>query len=266
MTAIDAVIQLSDLFEATHTEGGIVALAIDADILPYINQTPLAEADGIGLGDRFGAIIDQVREKIARVGGRNDVRKLKEMMKDALTTYVKQTHDALTARDIFHRAIMSGADVMLTVTASVILANVLSKHNAQSAQHLIQVVAGRLSGNQPMEENASGAATGAGAIVGSVAKKKRRKDSIFAEDLQWRDLQDVPEVLDLLREIAEGVVDRKVDDVVVDPTTAELVLAAHQSLSPDRRKRFCHKTISEMIAISDHMVEQGFLQVILEEC
>jgi predicted nucleic acid-binding protein len=258
---LDITIALSDLYESVGAEGGMVSVLIDQEIIPVLN-----EADPVGLGDRFAKIIDQVRAKVADASGNQDVRNLKEMMKTALQSYVQKTHDAQTARNIFHHAIMSGADTMLTVTASVIMATALAGQNIKTAQHIVQTIAGKLTGEQ-VAENASGAATGAGAVaVAPGVKKKRRKDSIFAEDLGWRDLQDKPEIMSLLVEIAQSGKDREIDGIMVDPVTAELVSAVHSSFSPKMQKYFVGNSLSEMIELANEMVRTGQISVEFKEC
>lgn len=424
MTALDIAIELSDLYEAVGAEGGTVAELIDTEILPHIGS--LAEADGIGLGKRFSQVLDRVRSAVGETGG-DMIRSLKEMMKEALKTYVKRTNDALTARDVFHHAIMAGAEKMLAITALVTLANALCRHSPKEAQKMVRQAASRLTGAQ-FAENTSGGAVGSGAIatVPLGRKKKRRKDSIFAEadvipfgrtapvqnpaldaksdmtnvtpfpkankrvgdyfvivyqpgseehqvmmdldeiltvakwfniskpdlsasmwyqpgpasadvptmhifhpdqsrlspvemaritrlmqkqepasaqqprapiehaehqhdpnapqgdptqwvpssrwepvrteeSLTWDDLLGNATLIEVLREVADCGCERKVGGVMVDPTTAELVVAAHQALSPANRRKFHTKTLPEMVQIANRMVERGFLSVVMEE-
>ncbi len=262
MEPLDLAIQFSDLFEATETEGGDVAYLIDTEIIPYMREH-LAEADGIGLGQRFSKILDRV-QTIVNQSGSDQIRALKEMMKRVLSDYVKRTSDALTARHIFHNAIMQGKDTMLTVSAAGLLANALAGQHPQQATQLMQQVGSRLTGERPMSENSSGAAVSAGAIATTptgLKAKKRRRGSIFAEGEVIQD----PHFIDLLREIANGTANRPVDGVLVDPTTAELVLAAHTALNPAKRRQFENKSISEMIRIANRLFEQGEIEIIVEE-
>lgn len=184
MKALNLVIELSDLFEQADAEGGLVAQLIDAEIMPVV-RAGLTEADAIGLGDRFNRVIEKVRMSANRTG-KDRIRTLKDMLKSALATYVRNTNDAMTARGVFHRSIKGGSDIMLSVAAATILANALCGNHSKEAQTLMQRVAGKLTGRQPIPamENASGAATGAGSIATVADKKKkllRRNDSIFAE-------------------------------------------------------------------------------------
>jgi hypothetical protein len=267
MEALDIAIQFSDLFEATQSEGSQVAVLIDSEIMPNLT-TLLEKPDGIGLGARFNKVLGQVRDIIGQGGG-DAIRTLKEMMKNVLINYVKRTNDTITARNIFHNAIMQGQDTMLTITAAGLLSNALAGQHPREAMQLMQQVGSRLTGQRPtIGENASGAAVGAGSIAGvatgATTPKKRDKKSIFAE-ISWRDLQDQPPTINLLREIAADEINRPISGVLVDPTTAELVLATHTALSPDRRQRFEAKSVSEMIRIANRLFEQGGIELIVQE-
>lgn len=278
MRTLDAAIELSNLYEATGTEGTVFSDLIDREILPVLSRS-LTEADRLSLGDRFSSIIDRVRGALGEMGAEH-IRNLKEMMKIALQDYVRKTRDAITARELFHSAIMSGSETMLNVTASAILANALAKHNPNSAQDFVQKVAGKILGRE-IAENASVAAVGSAAIAtvpaGPKRKRKARKDSIFVSDggyqksvrnesLGWQDLQDHPDLIETLRKIVHYGRQQLIDGVIVDPTTAELVLVTDQSLNGESQRSFRTKTLSEMIEFSTFLVEQGFLQVYMEEC
>lgn len=434
MQPTDLAGQLSDLFESTNSEGCEAACLIDEEIIPHLGSL-LREANGIGLGQRFSKILDRVQAIVNQGGKGDDVRNLKEMMKNVLIDYVNRTKDAMTARSVFISAIKAGRDAMLTITASGLLANALAGQHPREATKLMQQVGSRLSGPQRMGENASSAATGAGNIAGRVPteKKQEKKPSIFAEDivrpdafnrdpvmnqnphgdrsgtvpfqraeapkapvkrdsawsgahqlpppiadigkqfgsmidratgnnvvqwgqpqqpeqnnqpeqpalpdpiemlhqhgwkhidtetypsgqiqvfrtptnygsanelyvypdgywkwgnvkggpaaliqtvqdhskqmrkwesLEWGDLIDNPPIFEQLRKIAEGVENRVVSGVLVDPTTAELVLATHIGLSPDRRRRYESKNVNEMIRIANRLVAQGAISVVMEE-
>jgi hypothetical protein len=268
MEPLDLAIQLSDLFEAAKAEGSEVACLIDKEIIPYL-RSHLKEADGIGLGQRFAKILDRV-QMIVNQSGADEVRALKKMMQGVLADFVKRTKDAVTGRHIFHNAIMKGKDAMLTVTAAGLLANALAGQHPREAMQMMQQVGSRLTGEHPMAENSSAGAVAAGSIATVVNPKKRRKNSIFAEiernvSLQWKDLQDQPATLDQLREIANGTENRQIESVLVDPTTAELVLATHIALNPEKKRRYEAKPVSEMIRIAYRLLERGGIEVIMEE-
>lgn len=414
MTALEVAIDLSDLYESTQTEGGIVASLIDAEIMPLVRD-PLHEADIVGISDRFSDVIDKVRGAATKTGS-DQIRTLVAMMKAALAAYVKKTHDAVTARGVFHDAVMGGGDAMLTVTAAAILANALCGHHAKQAQSLMQCIAKRLSGPQRVRENASGAAVGAGAIAQTATgkKKKSKPDSLFVEDaeilpfrrpqpaepppprdsawaddttmppdirdvsrrfgnmvkygsanvepmhpepepeadpnavppgeiaritagnagwkhidterypsgeiaifqppgrygsanylyiypggewkygdikggvggldgfladharsarnfeskqrLTWNDIQDLPATLDLMEEIVRRGRPQDIDGVLVDPTTAELVISVHRGMTTEEARDYEGRPLSEMILIAEQMVEEGLMAIILEEC
>lgn len=252
---------LSDLYEATGAEGGFVATLIDEEIMPYLVEAK----SGIGLGARFDRVIEKVRASASRAG-KDRIRTLKDMLRSALGDYVRKTSDAVTARDVYHRAIMSGSDMMLACTAGAILANALHGQHANEAKSLLQQIAGRLSGRQPPTAmESSGAAVGSGAVATRTGKKKRRRESIFAERLAWDDLLGLPARLETLREIRETGVAKRHNGVLVDPTTAELVLSVHHSIPPENRQRFASKSIAEMIGIAHRCVQRGLIQVCLEQ-
>lgn len=428
MQPTDLAGQLSDLFENTNTEGSETAYLIDAEIIPHLGSL-LREGNGIGLGQRFSKILDRVQAIVSQPGNGDDVRNLKEMMKNVLINYVKRTKDAMTARSIFNAAIRSGRDAMLTITASGLLANALAGQHPREATKLMQQVGSRLSGPRKMGEDASSGAVGSGSFA-KRASGKRKKNSIFIEaevvhppafnrdpvvnqhphgdrsgtvpfqrseapkapvkrdsawsgdyqlpppiadiskqfggmidrvtgnnvvqlgqpqqpqqldrpaepplpdpiemlhqhgwkhidtetypsgqiqvfqtptrygsanelyvypdgywkwgnvkggpaaliqtiqdhskqmrkweSLEWNDLIDNPPIFESLRKIAEGVQNREIQGVVVDPTTAELVLATHIALTPDRRRRYESKSVDEMIRIANRLVEQGAITV-----
>jgi hypothetical protein len=264
MEPLELAIQFSDLFEATGSEGSEVAYLIDQEILPYIH-THLREGDGVGLGARFTKVLDQVRNIVST--GNDRVRAAKEMMKRVLTDYTKRTNDAVNARDIFYNAIHQGTDDMITVAAAGLLANALARQHPQQAVQMMRSVGSRMTGERPpVSENASGAATGSAAIaaVPTGVKAKRRKESIFAE-MSWDDLQDRPPTINLLRETAGGIENRSIGGILVDPTTAELVMATYVGLDPQRKRRFEAKEVSEMIRIATRLFEQGAIQIIVEE-
>lgn len=220
----------------------------------------------LGVGNRFNQAIERVRAVVNKQGS-DRISTLKDMMKSALTTYVQNTRDVITGRDIFHRAIMSGADTMLTVTGAAILANALAKRHGDQAKTLMKGVSSRLSGPQSsMHENASGGAVSAGAIAAVPTGKKkkliRRPDSIFAEALSWDDLVGHPAVIDQLTEVAYSGKETLIENVLVDPITAELVLAVHDSLASDKKRRYESKSIAEMIMIAERAVERGIIQVV----
>lgn len=415
MTALKVAIDLSDLYESTASEGGLVARLIDTEIMPLVRD-PLNEADIVGISDRFADVIDKVRGAAKKTGS-DQIRTLVAMMKAALAAYVKKTHDAMTARGIFHDAVMGGGDAMLTVTAAAILANALCGHHAKQAQSLMQCIAKRLSGPQRrMHENASGGAVGTGAIAAvemGQKKKKPKTDSIFAEGdvvpfgrpkppeappprdsawsdddqlppdikdiskrfgsmvkygssnvvpmhqeaepepdpsamspgemtrmvaanagwkhidterypsgeiavfqppgrygsanylyiypggewkyanikggagglegflvdhvrsarnfeskerLSWNDIQDLPATLDLMEQIARRGRPQPIDGVLVDPTTAELVLSVHRGMTAEEARDYEGRPLSEMILIAEQMVEEGLMNIMLEEC
>ncbi len=271
MNPLNLVIELSDLLESTGYEGEPIALLFDEEIFPAIRHLN-EKADPIGLGDRFGKVLDKVQASL-NTHGTDRVRTLKDMMKSSLITYVRATHDAVTAREMYHRAIMSGSDTMLTVTAATILANALSGQHQDEAKMLIQQVASRLSGKQPRipsMESASASAVGSGAIAVAakgMKKKIRRRDSIFAEGdrVTWDDLIGNPTILDILREISEQGNSRPYDGVLVDPVTAELVLNVHQSLTKPNQQRYESRSLTEMIKIAHRAVERGLIEVVMQE-
>src|SRR5258708_17594899 len=130
-----------------------------------LDITDLFEEAGIGVGNRFAQAVERVRAVVNRQGT-DRIRTLKDMMKSALMTYIRNTHDVVTGREVFHRAIMSGGDMMLTVTAVAILANALTGRHKDQAQALMKGIAGKLSGPQPaMQENASDAAVSADGVL-----------------------------------------------------------------------------------------------------
>ncbi len=221
----------------------------------------------VGLGDRFNHVLEKVR---AVVNASNDrIRMLKDLMKTALLTYVQKTHDTQTGRLIFHKAIMAGSDTMLTVTAATMLANVLADSHGDQAQALLQGVAAKLSGKREMGseiwENASGGAVSTGAIaITSGGKKKKRQDSIFAESVRWDDLQGRPDIMEQLAEIINLAENKVISDILIDPTTAELLLATHGAMTPSNQRRFEAKPLSEMIQIAHRSVQRGLIRVVLE--
>jgi hypothetical protein len=267
VTSLDIVVEISDLFEATGSEGSLAAQLFDSEILPHLTN-PLHEA--VGLGDRFSQVIARVKAAAARMGS-DSIRTIKDMMKSALLTYVEKTNDTQTAREIFHRAIMSGADTMLTVTGATILANALAGQHKQQATALVRGVAGRMSGKQPVGENASGGAVSAGAIAVATTpanKKKqiiRRQNSIFAETVTWEDLQGIPQTIGLLENVAYGNKSVQIEGIIVDPTTAELILAVHQSLDTEKKPQYEAKSLKEMIDIAYRAVERGLISVTMSE-
>jgi hypothetical protein len=114
-----------------------------------------------------------------------------------LIKYIKATNDVQTGRELFHRAIMSGGEIMLTVTGAALLANVLaSQHNGQ-AKSLMKSVLNKLNGKQ-VDENASSSATGSSSIATTVLrnKKNKDKDSIFAENITLEDLEEKPLIME----------------------------------------------------------------------
>src|ERR1044071_2088900 len=182
MNQLNLVIELSDLLEAAGCEGAPIAQLFDEEIFPAIRKLD-EKAEPFGLGDRFARVLEKVRATVDQHGS-DRVRTLRDIMKSALMNYVRKTHDAVTARDMYHRAVMSGTDVMFTVAAAAFLANALSGPHENEAKMLMRQVAGRLTGRQPVPamENASGAAVGSGSIaVAAKGMKKRRRDSIFVE-------------------------------------------------------------------------------------
>jgi hypothetical protein len=231
-----------------------------------LNLIDLFEEVGIvGIGDRFSNAVDRVRAVINQQTG-DRIRTLMDMMKSALVTYVRNTQDVLTGREIYHHALKSGSDNMLTVTGAAILANALSGRHKDQAKALMKGVGARLSGAQSgIQENASSGAVSAGAIATApTEKKKKREDSIFAEELSWDDLIGEPAVIEKLTQIAYHGQETIIENVLVDPTTAELVLAAHDMMAPDKRRLYGNKSISEMIRIAERAVERGIIQVIIE--
>lgn len=236
------------------------------ELLEFVDANGTLGA-GIGVGDRFNRAIERVRAVVNRQGT-DRIRTLKDMMKSALMTYVRNTQDVVTGREIFHRAIMSGGDTMMTVTGAAILANALAGRHKDQAQTLMKGVAGRLSGPQRpgMQENASGAAVSAGAIatVSMGKKKKRREDSIFAEQLTWDDLVGEPAVIDKLYEIVASGQDKLIETTIIDPATAELILAVHGAMAPDKQKRYANKSIEEMVQIAEWAVQRGIIQIVVE--
>lgn len=261
MRELDIVIQLSDVYERANAEGGLVATAIDREVIPYLAEVKA----GIGLGARFDRVIEKVRASASRAG-KDRIRTLKDMLRSALGDYVRKTGDAMTARDVYHRAIMSGSDMMLTCTAGAILANALHGQHANEAKSLLQQIASRLSGRQPAAAmESSGSAVGSGAVATRGGRKKRRRDSIFAEGLAWNDLLGLPVNLEILREIQETGVAKRHQGILVDPTTAELVLSVHHSIPAQNRHRFASKSIAEMIGIAHRCVQRGLIQVCLEQ-
>jgi hypothetical protein len=266
MTPLDIAIELSDLFEATGYEGSEIAEMFDTEILPML-RTPLNETDIIGLGDRFSKAIDRVKSALS-TQGRDKIRTLKDMMKSAVLTYIQRTHDAMTGREIYHRAIMSGGDQMLTVTGAAILANALASHHSDQAMALMKGIVKKLSGPQMVPENASAAAVSAGAIATIPMNKKKgkiiRRDSIFAENLSFNDLEGNPDTITMLSEIINTTETLVIEGVVVDPTTAELVLAVHDSLPEDQRRRYAAKPVSEMAGIAYRAVQRGIISVVME--
>lgn len=227
----------------------------------------LFEEAGIGVGNRFSQAIERVRAVVNRQGT-DRIRTLKDMMKSALMTYVRNTQDVVTGREIFHRAIMSGGDTMLTVTGATILANALAGRHADQAKTLMKGIAGRLSGKRPaMAENASGSAVSAGAVATVPSGKKKllkRADSIFAEGLSWDDLMGEPAVMTKLAEIADSGMEKLIENVMVDPMTAELVMVAHNMLSPSKKRQYENKTIEEMIDLAERAVRRGIINVSIE--
>lgn len=277
VTTLDIVIELSDLFEATGYEKSQIAELFDTEILPML-KTPLSETDIGGLGVRFATVIDKVRSAVQGTGEK--IKTLKDMMKSALLTYAKNTNDIMTARAVYHRAIMSGGDTMLTVTGGTILANALAKQHGEQAKNLLRGISQKLSGAQPVEENASGGAVSAGAIATVATPGKTRKnrdkpkDSIFLENstehiytesLTLNDLLGIPETMKVLREVAETGCGRQHNGVMVDPTTAELVLSVHSSLKPKKRQEYEAKSYTEMVDIAYRAVQRGLIEVSMEE-
>jgi hypothetical protein len=188
-------IEISDLLEATGQENSYVAFLFDSHIIPFIKD-PLYETDIIGLGKRFSNIIDKVRNKVKSMGS-DSIKSLKNIMKLSLIKYIKATNDVQTGRELFHRAIMSGGEIMLTVTGAALLANVLaSQHNGQ-AKSLMKSVLNKLNGKQ-VDENASSSATGSSSIATTVLrnKKNKDKDSIFAENITLEDLEEKPLIME----------------------------------------------------------------------
>lgn len=278
VTPLSIAIELSDLFEATGYEGTEIAEMFDKEILPML-KTPLSETDVVGMGDRFSKAIDRVRASLNQQGG-DRIRTLMDMMKSAILTYIQRTHDVRTGREVFNRAVRSGGDTMLTVTGATILANALAGNHSEQAQTLLRGVAAKLSGAQPVAENASGAAVSTGAIAtvtGPLGAKKRkaqmirRQNSIFAEDnkplvcsLSWNDLEGQPDTIQKLNEIIESMKNAVVEGVLIDPSTAELVLAVHDSLSGRKQRRYAGKPVSEMIEIAHRAVQRGIISVVME--
>lgn len=260
---VEVAEKLSELFESTNTEGGEVSFLIDRHVIPHLRSS-LKEADGVGLGDRFAAVLDQVRATVSNDGA-DTVRNLKNMMKQVLSNYVSKTQDVVTGRHIFHNGIMQGQDTMITVTAAGLLANALAASHPKQAMLLMQQIGKKMTGQRPMSENASAGAVGAGAIAtgaSSLGKKPlKRKESIFAE---WNDLLDQVPTIELVRESAYHGTDVQIDETLIDPTTAELILAAHAGLSPDRRERFASKPINEMVRIAHRLYERGGIQLIVD--
>lgn len=266
-TNLDIAIEISDLFEATRSEGSLAAQLFDSEILPYL-KTPLHET--IGLGDRFSKVIDRVKAVAMQTG--DSIRTIKDMMKAALLTYVQKTNDTQTAREIFHRAITTGADTMLTITGAAILANALAGQHQQQATGLIRGIASKMSGKQPaVVENASGGAVSTGSIAvatSPINKKKqiiRRQDSIFAEQISWEDLQGLPVTISLLENVVERNETIQIEGVMVDPTTAELVLSVHRSLASNKQRQYECKSLDEMIGIAYRAVQRGLINVVMEE-
>lgn len=272
VTTLDIAAEVSDLFEAADYEGTMVSEFFDTEILPLL-KTPLRESDFLGIGNRFANAIDKVRMSLNQQKG-DRFRRLMDMMKSALLTYVRSTHDAVTGREVWHRGLHShNSDLMMTITAAACLANALMKQSPDQAQNFLRGIAKKLSGAQKkapaMIENSSGAAVSAGSVaafaMGSKKKKMRRPDSIFAEDMSWLDIQEFPDAISTMQQIVQENQNKHYAGVLVDPATAELVLAVHSSLRPEKRIVYEGKPINEMIGIAFRAVQRGLIQVVMEE-
>ena len=121
-----------------------------------------------------------------------------------------------------------------------------------------------------VSENASGAAVSSGVIATFATGNKKRKpvirrrDSLFAEDLSWNDLEGQPDTIQKMNEISDTMENMIIEGVIVDPSTAELVLAVHDSLSGQKQHRYASKPVSEMIEIAHRVVQRGIISVVME--
>jgi hypothetical protein len=94
----------------------------------------------------------------------------------------------------------------------------------------------------------------------------KRSYNNLDESMTWADIQDPDTVhMQIIREVAGGVGNRVVGGVLIDPTTAEMVVATYLALSPDRQTRYAGKNVSEMVRIAEKIFEKGGIEVVMEE-
>lgn len=91
----------------------------------------------------------------------------------------------------------------------------------------------------------------------------KRSYSNLDEGLSLDDLQDVDRIK-IFREIASGIENRYVDGILIDPDTAEMVIAAHLSTSGKQRKVYEGYDTSEMVEYAKGLFDTGELHVVIE--
>jgi hypothetical protein len=94
---------------------------------------------------------------------------------------------------------------------------------------------------------------------------------IMAENFQLSfadiDYENIPQLslMNSINSIKNTGKSALVEGIIIDSSTAELILAVYDSLNHENKHKFCNRSIIEMMKISKRLVESGFIQVVMEE-
>ncbi len=102
----------------------------------------------------------------------------------------------------------------------------------------------------------------ADADMTNVVPFKRKQTESY---LNWDDLQERPDMMQKLVDVVDLQEDKVIANILVDPVTAELILAVRESLTPGNQRRYEAMPLNEMIQIAYRAVQRGLIQVVMED-